>query len=257
MFRFLIASVLIVTGGFSIDAIADDRCGRDRTTLSFVRSDLATIKQRMGDVLAAIPAPGAPYMRENEDWDLPGYSCQDKDGIEPVSIGYRGRYSTEAATEQMGADYQKAMMEAQAKGDYQAIAELGQKMQQQIMQQAAANQSMTPVDLNVVANSASSGTIDPDAVLRDGTGFIAIRTDSNASRDTTSVAMYFDPAALANAQELATFDLYGPFRVESKLDMLMIRIELRGPTNVVDDIVNKVEVSKVLSALTLARHKVE
>jgi hypothetical protein len=234
-------------------AFADGDCGSNFTTVQFVRDDLASLKKSMETALAAIPSPQGPYGKGDENWNLPSYACQDKSGLRPVDVSYSGRYTTEASTRKMGEEYQKRLLAAQAKGDYEAVAKITQEMQQKILQQAAANEQLRPIDINVAANAQDARTIDPDSVLRDGEGFLALRTDKDASSGTERVSIYFDPVALKNAHQLARFDMSGDFRTPSKLALLSLRIDLNGPSSALEAMVKNVDAAKVLGTLTAAR----
>lgn len=253
MAKLLAAAALLGACCVGSFAFADGDCGSNLTTVQFVRDDLASLKKSMEGVLAAIPNPQGPYAKDNENWNLPSYACQDKSGTVPIDVGYSGRYTTEASTRKMGEEYQKELLAAQAKGDYQAVAKISQQMQQKILQQAAVDQQFQPIDINVSANRQDAQTIDPDAVLRDGEGFLALRTDKDASSGTERVSMFFDPVALKNAHQLARFDMSGDFRVPSKLALLSLRIDLNGQASVLETMIKKVDTSKVLGALTAAR----
>ncbi|MCB1693927.1 MAG: hypothetical protein KDI19_14255 [Pseudomonadales bacterium] len=253
MRNFILSLVLVGVAGAPVTLLADDQCGGGRTTVVFVRSDLASLKKNLVAAIAAVPVPDAPYGRESEDWNLPSYACQDKEGIEPVDASYRTRFSTEGAMQQKGADYQKAMLEAQAKGDYEALMKINQQMQAEIMQQAAANQQLRPVELAAHINDYASATIDPDAVLRDGPGFIAIRTDQDLNDGTERVSVYFDPVELKDAQEVASFEFPSSYRALGKLDILNLRVEISGPVAAVEKMVKGIEAQTILQTLTGAR----
>lgn len=251
----VLAAVALLTAGYCIGsfAYADGDCGSNFTTVQFVRDDLSSLKKSMEAVLAAIPDPQAPYGKDNESWNLPSYACQDKSGTRPIDVSYSGRYTTDASMRKMGEEYQKQLLAAQAKGDYQAVAKITHELQQKVLQQASANQSLGSIDINVSANTEDAQTIDPDSVLRDGEGFLAVRSNKDASSGSETIAIYFDPVALKNAHQLARFDMSGDFRVPSKLALLSVRVQLSGPSSVLENIVKNVDASKVLSTLTTAR----
>ena len=253
---FATAAILIGSCLLSPIAFADGNCG-EMTTVQFMRDDVSTLKKHMQDIVTAMPMPDAPYGRENENWQLPSYACQDDMGIRPVDISYTSRYSVEATLQQKNAAFQKQIMEAQAKGDYEAMTNINQQVAQQAMQQAALSQANAPVDISVAANTSDSGTIDPDAVVSDGQGFLAIRTSTDSTSNTENVSVYFDPVALKDAHQLASFDMGGDYRVHSKLDLYSLRIDLEGPAKVVDKMVRGIDSSKVLSGLTTSRTNVE
>lgn len=240
---------------YGVSAFADSNCGDGFTTVQFVRDDLAGLKKEVETAIAAIPKPHAPYAKAEDHWDLPAYTCKDKTGLQPVDVSYTSTYNTDASMQKLEMGYQKQMMAAQAKGDYQAMMKISQEMQSKAMAQASANEGMPPLNINITVNGGNSGTIDPDTVIRDGQGFIAIRTNKDQTSGNENISIYFDPVALKNAHQLAQFDLSGDYRVDSKLSLLSLRVDLSGPSNILEPMVKQVDVSKVLGTLTTSRKK--
>ena len=234
-----------------------DDCGDDQTETQFMRDDLASIKKAMLGIIDAIGKAPAPYAKENEDWTLPTYVCRDKSGYLPINISYNENITTDALEKKFNQDAQKKLMEAQARGDFQAIGALPQQIQAQAMQQAMANQNNTPITINVYANDDSSQTIDPDSVFKDGTGFIAIKSAADGeSSGQEQIEFYFDPVALKDAKKIASFDLGGNLRVPDKLALTSIRIEITGPTAAVETIARQLNTGEVLKRLSDKRTKV-
>lgn len=232
-------------------AYADDYCGDNMQQVRFVRDDLVTLKKHMDAIVAAIGQPPAPYAREVGNWTLPDSTCQGKAGYVPISVAYSTRFSIADTQQALQAQYQKDMLAAQAKGDYEALAQIAQKYQAQAMQQAAVAQMAQPIDMHIEANRDDSATIDPDSVVRDGPGFIAIRT-SGGSAGAETVTIYFDRVALKNAHELASFNLMGGL-VPKKLGLIHMRVELSGPKTTVEGLVKNLDVQKVLGELSEQR----
>jgi hypothetical protein len=231
-------------------------CGRGRTGTQFMRDDLASLKKLMRGIVDAIGETPAPYAKENESWSLPSAACGDKDGYLPISVSYNANLTTDALQKKFTDDAQKKLMEAQARGDFQAIGEISQQIQAQAMQQAMANQNNTPVTVNIYANDSSSQTIDPDSVFRDGVGFIALKSQAGgASSGQEQIIFYFDKVGLKDAQKIASFDLGGDLRVADKLAVISTRIEISGPASVVETIAKQLNAEAVLKHLTERRIK--
>ncbi|MGH8371784.1 MAG: hypothetical protein ACRETO_03530 [Gammaproteobacteria bacterium] len=243
-----LASVICV---FSAQVLADDNCGDGRTTATFMRNDLVSIKKNVSGITAALGAAPAPYARESENWQLPTYACQDKSGFMPINTTYHMRLTTDVQQKKIATEYQQKMMAAEAKGDMQEVMNLSQQYQKLAMQTASANQNNGPIEIDVSTNNNDSGTIDPGAVVRDGNGFIAMRQPGDTSSGTETVTVYFDKQALKNAHELASFDesAGGSLRVPSKLATINVRISINGPTAQVDAMVKKINTGAVLSEL--------
>ncbi|HET6725577.1 MAG TPA: hypothetical protein VFH85_06190 [Gammaproteobacteria bacterium] len=225
-----------------------------------MRDDLVALKSQMKAVVAALGALPAPYALEKGHWSLPDSACHGKNGFVPISVGYESAFSTtnaqnerEQKQQELAKTYQKKMIAAQAAGDYEAMQKLVAQLQAVSMKQAMPFQQKDPVSVSLSVNDQRRMTIDPDAVRRDGAGFLALRTDGGTSSE--SVVFFFDPVALKNAHQLASFDLGIDLRTPKKLGLLNIEIALNGPTEMVEKLVKQIDTGKVLSQLTKARAK--
>lgn len=246
-------------GLFSVQTLADDNCGDNATTATFMRSDLVSIKKNVSAMADALGTPPKPYAKESENWQLPTYACKDKSGFLPAGTTYHFRLTTDVQQKKIATDYQQKMMAAEAKGDMQEVMNLTQEYQKIAMQTASANQNNSPIEIDISTNNNDSGTIDPGAVTRDGAGFIAIRQPGDASSGTETVMIYFDKQALKNAHELASFDESsgGSVHVPGKLDAVNARISISGPTAQVDAMVKQLNAGKVLGQLSEKRNIVK
>lgn len=247
-------STLLAAAGLATFAVSAQAayCGSDSQDVQFVRSDVATIKAHMQAVLAALGTLPAPYARVNDSWQLPSSSCRDKAGFAPVPISYSGRFSAEASQQKLAQSYQQQIMAAQARGDYAGMAKISQQMQAQYMQAAAVAQASGPVEVNITANGSTSGTIDPDSVLRDGEGFIALR-EPGGDLNSETVSVYFDKVQLKNAHQLASYDLGSGWRVPDKLALMNVRIQLSGPKASVERLLKQLDTDAVRGELTAQR----
>ena len=236
-------------------ALAEGDCGDGFTTVQLMRDDLAGLKKKVEIALSAVPKPKSPYAKANESWSLPSYACKDKSGQRPLDLSYNSTWNTDASMQKMGMDYQKQIMAAEAAGNYQEVMKITQKMQARAMAQASANQGMPPLEINLSVNTGDANTIDPDSVIRDGRGFIAIRTNKDRISGNENISIFFDPVALKDAHQLASFDLSGDYRVPAKLSLLSLRIDMSGPSNILEPIVKEIDVGSVLGTLTTERKK--
>lgn len=249
--RMLAITVLALgTCLYSVQTLADDNCGDGYTTSNFMRSDLVTIKKHVETIISALGTPPAPYAKENENWQLPTYACQGKVGFQPVIVRYSMSLTTDAQQKIVAADYQKKLMAAEASGNMQEVMQLAQQAQQKALQQAAVNQNNEPINVDVSVNDlGASMTIDPDAVLRDGAGFIALRQPNNdASSGKEEVDMFFDKVILKNAHEIASFGEPNAV-VPTRLDMICARININGPKAQVENMVKHLSAGAVLGQL--------
>jgi hypothetical protein len=100
-------------------------------------------------------------------------------------------------------------------------------------------------------------TIDPEAVLRDGAGFIALKQESDASSGKEQVDVYFDKVALKDAHTAASFNENSSIAVSHPLDMVRAHISLNGPAKQVETLVKQLQPSAVLGQLNAQRIKIQ
>jgi hypothetical protein len=224
-------------------------CDADMKPVEFFRDDLASLKKQMEGIVAAIGEPGAPYGRESGSWSYPRGVCKAAKGYVAVQLSYDTSFSTEGQQKKLELEYRKKMMAAQAAGNMQAMAQIAQEMQQKAVGQAMANEGKAPVNMSVDADSGAEGTIDPDSVLRDGVGFIAIRDAAGSDADSEQVDVYFDHIALKDAKRIANYSIPGEMLVSGPHDFGNLHVHLSGPRDVVDKMVKHMDAGKILGTL--------
>ena len=225
---------------------------------SLMRSEVSVIKKKLVGTLDALGQPPAGDTVEQESYNLPtDISRVESSGMYyPVNASASRRYGTQKASERAGADlqneYQKKMLDAQAKGDYQEMARLAQEVQQK----AAQTQSKMiegrkdPTEISVQFNSNPGTTIDPDAVVLEKPGMIALRSLGDNTAGKVRITMYFDPVSLKDTKELSRVDMKLPEAgVAKRTTVLNISLELNGPTDDVEPWVKRIEVRKVLGQI--------
>jgi hypothetical protein len=152
----------------------------------------------------------------------------------------------------MEKEYQKKVAEAQAKGDYQAIAKLAQEMQQKAgeMQLKTIEGKKEPIDIQVTINSGSGESIDPDAVLFEKTGVIALKEKNDGNDEKMRVRIFFDPVNLKDTKQLSKVDMKMPEKgVNSKTAVYNMTVEFDGPTAEVEAWAKKIDTGKVLAQI--------
>jgi hypothetical protein len=220
------------------------------------RDEVSVIKKKLIAAFDALGQPPAGYSVEREYFNLPtDASKAQKSGMYyPVSASGDRTYGTQKATEKAGQDlqkdYEKKMADAQAKGDYQTIANIAQEMQQKAgqMQSKAIETRKEPTEVRVSFNSGSGATIDPDAVLFEKPGVIALRSADVSSPEKVHVTIYFDPVSLKDTKQLSRVDLQQPESgVAKKNAVLDITIEMNGPTAEVEPWAKRIDTKRVLA----------
>ena len=226
------------------------------------RDEVAVIKKKLVNVLEALGQPAGGYAIEHENFNLPteAYKNTESSLFQPVSASADRTYGTQKQAEKQNEDlskeYQKKFAEAQAKGDYQAMAKLSQEMQKKSgeAQLKAVEGKKEPVTVTVNLNYSAGATIDPDAVLFERSGVIALKTKDQSSTDKERVYIYFDPVLLKDTKQLSRVDLRSPEKgVAKRITVLHVTIELYGPAGEIEPLAKKVDVSKVLAQIDAAK----
>ena len=234
--------------------------GLARQQESLTRDEVSVIKKKLVAVTESLGQPPEGYAKTQERYDLPTEAYPtDKAGtyylIGPgasLQFGSSAQKSSEADQQALQKEYQKKLAEAQAKGDYETMAKLGQEMQQKAgkMQMGLIEGAKEPIDVSIRFNSNPGTTIDPDGVLFEGTGFIALKLEVNSQGDKGCVAIYFDPVNLKDTKQLSRVDLKTPEKgIKKRTGILNAAVELSGPLAEIDKWARRVDTKKVLAQI--------
>ena len=223
-------------GGFCLALlIGSTAFAQDSTSLT--RQEVTAIKNKLVTVQQAMGADPAGYIKESEDFSLPTDFNPAQNGkywpiTSSVSLRYTDRAVKEAqeSAEQATQDFQQRYAAAAASGDPNAIIKLTEEITR-IQQQAAAAamaQPKQPMDAYVQFNMNPIVGIDPDAVVFERAGVIALR-DTNVGSDNGRVTVYLDPVALAATETLSKIELRtAEDGVSNKAGIFHIVITLNG-----------------------------
>jgi hypothetical protein len=226
---------------------------------SLTRDEVSVIKKKLVAVLEALGQP-AGYTMEHEGFNLPteAYKNSNSSKYNLISASADRKFGTEKKTEEESKDiqkeYQKKLAEAQAKGDYAAMSTLAMEMQQKAgaMQLKATESHKEPIQVNVWLNSNPNAVIDPDAVVFEHPGVIALK--STGENGTERISVYFDPVSLKETKQLSRVDLKKPEDgVARRTLVLSAAVEVAGPSAEVEPWVKKIDVKKVLSQIDQGR----
>jgi len=188
MTRFLAVAVMLA--GFCGLTVAEDH--------PLNRDEVSVIKKKFVACFEALGKAQAGYAMEDEDFNLPTEAYKnDKSGkFNPIGCSSSRKYGTDKAqqksSEEMSKEYQKKMLEAQAKGDYATMSKMAQEMNQKMSQQqlSAVDAKKEPVDISVQFNDYGGATIDPDAVVFERPGVIALKSKVDADYEKGTVVIY-------------------------------------------------------------------
>jgi hypothetical protein len=181
------------------------------------RSEVTAIKNKLVIVQQAMGADPAGYLKESEDFSLPTDFNPAQDGrfwpiTSSVSMRYTDRASVESAAniERLTAEFQTKYAAAMASGNAEAITQMVTEMTQLQTQAAAAAMSPAtrkePMQVYVQLNMNPTVSIDPDAVVLEQPGVIALR-EKELNSEQGQVTVYLDPVALQATEELSQFEL--------------------------------------------------
>jgi len=224
------------------------------------RQEVTVIKKKLVEVVAAIGQPPPGYVKAEESFDLPtsAYSTNQAEGYLPVYAA--ANLSFDGGAEKMGrmsqeeieAEYRKKILAAQAAGNYEALAQITEEMIQKStqLQMDVEEAKREPVDISVRFNNNAGATIDPDAVVFESPGVIALKS-SRGNDDQLQVNIYFDPVKLKDTQSLSRIDLSDNDQRGSsqKTTVRNITIELTGPAEVVEAWSKQIATAKVLTQI--------
>ncbi len=230
--------------------------GEDENPLT--RDEVSVIKKKLLAAFDALGQPPEGFTVASEHFNLPTEAYKNKSNgmYYLLSPSADRNYETGKQAEKTGKDlekeYQKKMLDAQAKGDYQGMAKLAQEMQQKMAtaQSNAIGGHKEPIAVSVRFNSNPGATIDPDAVVFERSGVIALKNVSDPSSEKIRIAIYVDPVALKETKQLSRVDLKQPEGgVSKRTVMLSATIELSGPAADVEAWAKRVDTKKVLAQI--------
>jgi hypothetical protein len=184
---------------------------------SLTRSEVAAIKAKLTAVQQAMGSDPAGYVKESEDFNLPTDFNPARDGkywpiTSSVTLRYTDRASKEgvADAEKAAEDFQARYAAALASGNVETITKMVEEMTR--IQTAASAAAMNParkenMTVYVQLNMNPTVGIDPDAVVLERSGVIALRDKDDPSGEKGNVTVYVDPVALKATEELSKIEL--------------------------------------------------
>jgi hypothetical protein len=201
---------------------------------NLTRSEVAAIKAKIVAVQQAMGGDPSGYLKESEEYSLPTEANPAQGGkfwpiTSGVSLRYTDRGSAEgqANMEKMAAEYQSKMAAAVASGDIQAISRMSQELTQMQAAAMAPPVKKEPMSVYVRLNQNPTAGIDPDAVVLEQPGVIALRDKGTGERG--DVTVYLDPVALKATEELSKIELRtADDGVTNKTGVFHVVIQLNG-----------------------------
>lgn len=224
---------ILPTSGFVLALVLTATALAQETNLT--RSEVAALKAKLVAVQQAMGADPSGYLKEEESFDLPSEANPAQGGkFWPITSGitlrYTDRVSTEgkANAEKAAEEFQAKYAAAAASGNVEAMTKMVTEFQQ--IQAAAMVPAAKKEDMQVYVQFNQNPTvgIDPDAVVLEQAGVIALR-EKEVSNETGNVTVYIDPVALKATQELSKIELRtAQDGVSNKTGVFHIVIQLNG-----------------------------
>lgn len=222
------------------------------------RDEVAVFKKKLVTALDAMGLPPAGFAKQKDDFSLPTEFYKEKGKLvsnqcyASRKLAIKGVRDAENATKQASIDYQKKVLEAQAKGDYQEMTRLMQEMQQKTSETTLAGMQAQqdkkePIAVEVHLNRSEYQAIDPDMVVFEKPGVLALKTQQGDEGDPKeTVTVYFQPVVLKDTKNLSQIEIKtGP--VPAKTSVSSLSIEIEGPAADVEAWAKRINTDKVLA----------
>ncbi len=226
------------------------------------RDEVSGFKKTLNAVLDAFGTPPAGFAKEKDDFNLPTNWSKSEGKIQAVQasvnrrLAIKGVMDAEKNTKQLGEDYQKKMLAAQAKGDYAEMSRLAQEVQTKGSQNAlsgvqAQQDKKEPISLSVQLNSGVDEAIDPDMVVVEKPGVLGLKSKSGGEDDPKeTVRLYYQPVALKDTKKLSRVRLFSSgATVPAKTSVGTILVELTGPVADVEAWAKRANAAKILALI--------
>ena len=206
--------------------------GAQETNLT--RSEVAAIKAKIVTVQQAMGGDPVGYLKESEDFDLPTEFNRAQEGkywpiTSGVSLRYGDKGSAEAQAnmEKAATEYQTKMAAAVASGNIADITRMSEELTRMQAAAMAPAERKEPMNVYVRLNQNPTAGIDPDAVVLEQPGVIALRDKGQGERG--DVTVYIDPVALKATEELSKIELRtANDGVTNKTGVFHVVVQLNG-----------------------------
>ncbi len=221
------------------------------------RDEVAGIKKKLVAAETALGAAPEGYTRTKEDFQLPTSGNASGGKFFPISSGVRQEFGSKAEKEgkedqqKTEEEFKKKYAEAMAKGDYAAMGQLGQEMQARQGKNVAKQMEgpKEPMTVAIHFNSNPYAAIDPDAVVFENPGVIALKK-KNDSDEKGQVSIYFDPITLKDTKKLSKIETkYNNDGIKKKLGVFNITIDIQGPLAAAEAWAKKVNTKDILALI--------
>ncbi|MDH4126512.1 MAG: hypothetical protein OEW64_11895 [Gammaproteobacteria bacterium] len=216
------------------------------------RAEVGVIKNKLVAVKQALGGDPDGYALDTEEYDLPtNFSSAGKGKYWALTSNVYLNYTDkalkdfEANSEQAAADAQAQYMAAVMSGNQAAM----QAAMAGMMQAGTPGEAKEDLSVNVQFNMNPMAGIDPDGVLFEKPGVIALK-DYDVANSSGQLVVYFDPVKLRETETLSQVDLSLPQGgVSNRTGVFNIQVTLRGPVASIEALAQRMDTGAVLSLI--------
>lgn len=216
------------------------------------RAEVGIIKNKLVAVRQALGGDPAGYALESESFDLPTYfNPAGKGKFWPITSSTYMNY-TDKAVQDAEANAEQAAAEFQAK--YTAAVMSGNEAAMQaammgMMQAGNPAEAKEDLSVNVQFNMNPMAGIDPDGVLFEKPGVIALK-DYQVGNQSGQLVVYVDPVKLRETETLSQVDLSTPQNgVDNRIGVFNVQITLRGAVADIEAVAQRLDTDAVLAVV--------
>lgn len=226
------------------------------------RDEVAVIKKKLNTVLDAMGLPPAGYVKNSEDFNLPTEVFKENGKLVSVQSSVKREFVLKALADAGGGsrasqiDLQKKVLEAQAKGDYETMSRLMQEAtkksgEAQMASLKAQEAHSTSITLSISLNDWVSRKIDPDMVVLEKPGVLALKGEQSEDGDgsaenSETVSVFFQPVTLKDTKELSNIEVKTGV-VPARTSVCVAEISITGSPADVEAWAKRINTDKVLA----------
>lgn len=225
----------------------------DETTVPLTRAEVKEIKNVITKSIDALTPLPTGYAIAEESYNIAVETacekstgrCAPKESSAAIELGANDKAAKQnhrEATEKLA----EQMREAANRGDFQSLATYQQQIAAMTMAMMA-QKHLDPIQIKISLNTGLFLKIDPDSVVSEGKGFIALKNYSGS--ENFRIIACFDPYLLKETETLSAIDLYSPDYVEKKTSIYNMIIEIEGPEDLVSEWFSKANFSSILQSI--------
>jgi len=241
-----LVSVSIIAGWALLSVAAAAETGLNRAEVAAVKAKMVAVRKAMG-------SEPQGYVLESEDYNLPtDFHPAEAGKFWPINSGVYLNYTDKAVAE---AEANADEMSAELQARYIAAMTSGNedRMQAALAEMMAAQngggQQLQDMTVSVQFNMNPYAGIDPDGVLFEGAGYIALAS-SEMSEETGQVTVYIDPVALRETETLSKVELTTPANgVSNRSGVFNITVTLNGGVEDIQDWARRFDVPAMLAVI--------